>query len=268
MRIYVVDAFTDTPFSGNPAGVCLPDEAHAADAVWMQKVAAEMRHAETAFLVASDRDDADYDLRWFTPEVEVDLCGHATLASGRVLFGEGLAAGEVRFATRSGILVARELPEGRVGLDFPALPPREVPVRDGLPEMLGTAVVKTAEAGDDLLVEVASADAVRLLAPDIDALARLPYRCICVTAPSDPDGTDGVDFVSRTFGPAVGVPEDPVTGSTHCALGPYWAPRVGRTKLAGRQVSARGGVVGVEVLGERVALSGDAVLVLAGNLTR
>lgn len=263
MRIYVVDAFTDTAFSGNPAGVCLPDAEHAADAAWMQNVAAEMRHAETAFLVPSTRDDADWDLRWFTPTVEVDLCGHATLASAKVLFTEGLAGGDVRFATRSGVLVARQHPEGTIGLDFPALPPHQVPEPSGLPEILGAPVAAVAAGGDDLLVELKSADAVRGLAPDLDGLARLPYyRCIVVTAP----GEDGVDFVSRVFAPAVGIPEDPVTGSAHCMLGPYWAPRVGRTRLTARQVSARGGVVGVEVLGERVALVGDAVMVLRGEL--
>jgi predicted PhzF superfamily epimerase YddE/YHI9 len=264
MRIYVVDAFTETPFSGNPAGVCLPDAEHAADAAWMQRVAAEMRHAETAFLVPSERDDADFDLRWFTPEVEVDLCGHATLASAHVLFGEGSAVGEVRFATRSGILVARAHPEGGVALDFPAFPPGDVPTPEELPAILGAPVVRTAAGGSDLLVELESADAVRKVSPDLDAVARLPYRCVCVTAPGD---EEGVDFVSRTFGPAVGIPEDPATGSTHCVLGPYWAPRVGRTKLVGRQLSARGGVIRVEILGERVAISGHAALVLKGELT-
>lgn len=263
MRIYVVDAFTDTPFRGNPAGVCLPDAAHAADAAWMQNVAAEMRHAETAFLVPSSRDDADWDLRWFTPEVEVDLCGHATLASARVLFGEGLAGNEVRFATRSGVLVAREHAEGSIGLDFPAMPPVRIPEPAGLPEVLGAAVEQVVSGGDDLLVELASADAVRKADPDMDALGRLPYRGVILTAPGD---EDGIDFVSRFFAPQVGIPEDPVTGSAHCALGPYWAPRVGRTRVVGRQVSARGGTVTVEVKGERVALVGEAVLVLRGEL--
>lgn len=262
MRIYVVDAFTDAAFSGNPAGVCLPDAAHAADAAWMQSVAAEMRHAETAFLVPSTRDDADWDLRWFTPEVEVDLCGHATLASAHVLFTEGLAGVDVRFATRSGILSARRRPEGGIALDFPLLPPQQVPEPAGLPEILGVPVAAVAGGGGDLLVELASADAVRGVVPDLDALARLPYRCVVVTAP----GEGGTDFVSRVFAPAVGIPEDPVTGSAHCLLAPYWAPRVGRTRLTARQLSARGGVVGVEMRGERVALLGDAVLVLRGEL--
>lgn len=263
MRIYVVDAFTDRPFTGNPAGVCLPDPEHAADAAWMQSVAAEMQHAETAFLVPSGRDDADFDLRWFTPTTEVDLCGHATLASAHVLFAsEGFEGPVARFATRSGILSARRMPDG-IGLDFPAIPPRQTEAPVGLPEILGAGVVAVAAAGGDLLVEVESADVVRKLAPDLDAVARLPYRCVAVTAPGD---EPGVDFASRVFGPAVGVPEDPVTGSTHCALGPYWAPRAGRTRVVGRQVSARGGTVVVELHGERVALIGQAVSVLSGEL--
>ncbi|WP_436788112.1 PhzF family phenazine biosynthesis protein [Yinghuangia sp. YIM S10712] len=264
MRIFVVDAFTDTPFRGNPAGVCLPDEAHASDGAWMQQVAAEMRHAETAFLVPGGGGDADWTLRWFTPEVEVDLCGHATLASARVLFGEGLARGSVRFATRSGVLSAHERSGGGIGLDFPALPPRPVAEPEGLAEMLGVRVSAVAAGGGDLLVEVASADVVRGLAPDLAAVAALPYRCVVVTAAGDGGETD---FCSRVFCPAVGIPEDPVTGSAHCVLGPYWAPRVGRTRLTGYQASSRGGVVVVELHGDRVTLIGDATLVLRGELT-
>lgn len=264
MRIFVVDAFTDTPFRGNPAGVCLPEGERASDAVWMQRVAAEMRHAETAFLVpGSSGGDADWSLRWFTPEVEVDLCGHATLASACVLFGEGLARGRVRFATRSGVLTAEERPGGGIGLDFPAWPPREVEAPAGLADMLGVGVEAVAAGGSDLVVEVASAGDVRGLAPDLAALAGLPYRCVVVTAPG---GGGGADFVSRVFAPGVGIPEDPVTGSAHCVLGPYWAPRVGRTRLTGYQASPRGGVVVVETHGDRVTLVGDATLVLRGEL--
>lgn len=265
MRIFVVDAFTDTPFRGNPAGVCLPEGPRASDAAWMQRVAAEMRHSETAFLVpGAEGGDADWSLRWFTPEVEVDLCGHATLASARVLFGEGLARGSVRFATRSGVLAAHEHAGGGIALDFPALPPRPVAAPEGLEEMLGVRVAAVAAGGADVVVEVASAAEVRALAPDQAALGRLPYRCVVVTAPGD---RDGIDFVSRVFAPSAGIPEDPVTGSAHCVLGPYWAPRVGRSRLTGFQASARGGVVTVELLGDRVMLVGDAALVLRGELT-
>ncbi|UGQ10780.1 PhzF family phenazine biosynthesis protein [Yinghuangia sp. ASG 101] len=265
MRIFVVDAFSGAAFRGNPAGVCLPEGARASDASWMRAVAAEMRHSETAFLVpAAAGGGADWSLRWFTPEVEVDLCGHATLASAYVLFGAGLARGSVRFATRSGVLTAHERPGGGIALDFPALPPRPVEAPEGLGEMLGVRVAAVAEGGADLVVEVASADEVRAVVPDLAALGRLPYRCVVVTAPGD---GDGVDFVSRVFAPAAGIPEDPVTGSAHCVLGPYWAPRVGRSRLTGFQASARGGVVVVESQGDRVTLVGEATLVLRGELT-
>ncbi|WP_406289889.1 PhzF family phenazine biosynthesis protein [Embleya sp. NBC_00896] len=262
MRIHVVDAFTDRPFRGNPAGVCLPDAAHAEDVAWMQSVAAELNHSETAFAVPSRSDDTDFALRWFTPQTEVDLCGHATLAAAHVLFAQGMAASSrIRFATRSGILTA-SLDSAGVVLDFPALPPREVPIPSDLGLALGVEPVRVAAGGDDLLVEVASAAAVRAVVPDLEMIAALPYRAVIVTA----EGEGRADFVSRVFAPAVGVPEDPVTGSTHCVLGPYWAPRLDRRRMSGVQLSARGGTVGVEVLGDRVRLFGAAVTVLEGEL--
>ncbi|MDI2129737.1 PhzF family phenazine biosynthesis protein [Yinghuangia seranimata] len=263
MRAYVVDAFTDAPFAGNPAGVCLPDADHAADADWMQAVATELRHSETAFLAPSARPDADWDLRWFTPSVEVDLCGHATLASAHVLFTEGLAEREVRFWTRSGVLVATRHPDGAIGLDFPVWNPEPVEVPEGLADALGVPLLAAVVGSTDLIVEVATADEVRKLTPALGALAAFPYRLIAVTAPGD---TPGIDFVSRVFAPAAGIDEDPVTGSVHCALGPYWAPRVGRTALTGFQASERGGAVGVELRGDRVLLLGLAVTVLKGEL--
>ncbi|MFE3199572.1 PhzF family phenazine biosynthesis protein [Embleya sp. NPDC059237] len=262
MRIYVVDAFTDRPFRGNPAGVCLPDAAHADDVAWMQSVAAELGYSETAFAVPATGDAADFGLRWFTPQTEVDLCGHATLATAHVLFGQGSApASRIRFATRSGVLTA-SLDSAGVVLDFPALPPREVPIPTELGLALGVEPILVAAGGDDLLVEVASAAAVRTVAPDLAMLATLPYRAVIVTAA----GEGRVDFVSRVFAPSVGVAEDPVTGSAHCVLGPYWAPRLDRRRMTGGQLSARGGTVGVELVGDRVRLSGAAVTVLEGDL--
>lgn len=262
MRIHVVDAFTDRPFRGNPAGVCLPDAEHAEDAAWMQAVAAELGYPETAFVVSHVGDEYDYGLRWFTPQTEVDLCGHATLASAHVLFGEGFSASSrIRFATRSGLLTASLGSEGVV-LDFPALPPREVPIPAELGQALGVEPLRVAAGGDDLLVEVASVAAVRAIEPDLAVLGALPYRAVIVTA----QGEGQADFVSRVFAPSVGIPEDPVTGSAHCVLAPYWAPRLDRRRMVGAQLSARGGTVGVELTGDRVRLSGRAVTVLEGEL--
>ncbi|MFI6579817.1 PhzF family phenazine biosynthesis protein [Embleya sp. NPDC050493] len=262
MRIFVVDAFTDRPFRGNPAGVCLPDSAHVDDVAWMQSVATELRHSETAFAVPTAGVDADFALRWFTPQTEVDLCGHATLATAHVLFGQGLAStSRIRFATRSGVLTAT-LDSSGVLLDFPALPPREVPVPADLGLALGVEPIRVAAGGDDLLVEVASEAAVRAVVPDLEMIAALPYRALIVTAA----GEGRADFVSRVFAPSVGIAEDPVTGSAHCVLGPYWAPRLDRRRMNGAQLSARGGTVGVELVGDRVRLSGRAVTVLEGDL--
>ncbi|MYV96877.1 PhzF family phenazine biosynthesis isomerase [Streptomyces sp. SID3343] len=262
MRIHVVDAFTDRPFRGNPAGVCLPDAAHAEDVAWMQSVAAELNHSETAFAVPSTHGEADFALRWFTPVTEVDLCGHATLATAHVLFTQGVvAATRIRFATRSGVLTATLGSEGVV-LDFPALPPRDVPAPAELGLALGVEPVAVAAGGDDLLVEVASPAVVRAVDPDSAALGALPYRAVIVTAAGGERG----DFVSRVFAPSVGVAEDPVTGSAHCVLGPYWAPRLDRRRMTGVQLSARGGTVGVELHGDRVLLFGQAVTTLEGEL--
>jgi PhzF family phenazine biosynthesis protein len=262
MRIHVVDAFTDRPFRGNPAGVCVPDAEHADDVAWMQSVAAELNHSETAFVVPSRNGEADFALRWFTPVTEVDLCGHATLATAHVLFSRGVVtSSRIRFATRSGILTATLGSEGVV-LDFPALPPRDVPVPAELGLALGVEPVAVAAGGDDLLVEVASPAAVRAVDPDSAALATLPYRAVIVTAA----GGERADFVSRVFAPSVGIAEDPVTGSAHCVLGPYWAPRLDRRRMTGVQLSARGGTVGVELHGDRVLLSGQAVVTLDGEL--
>ncbi len=257
MRVFVVDAFTDAAFSGNPAGVVLLDAP--ADARWMQQVAAEMNHAETAFVVLGST--GEFPLRWFTPAVEVDLCGHATLATAAVLSHVGLPA-PFRFETRSGVLSATGRENG-ITLDFPAKPVTSRTAPDGLADALKADPIGVYGNGMDLLVELPTADAVRGLRPDIPALAEVECRGVIATAA---DVNSDHDFVSRFFAPRVGVDEDPVTGSAHCALAPFWSARFGRDDLTGIQLSARGGRVRVRVAGERVELSGSAVVVLAGEL--
>jgi PhzF family phenazine biosynthesis protein len=259
-RIVQVDAFTDRPFHGNPAAVCLLDAPR--DAAWMQAVAGEMNLAETAFLWP---ENGAFRLRWFTPAVEVDLCGHATLASAHVLWQEGHLApdAEARFDTRSGRLTARRAGDW-IEMDFPAEPADPDPAPPGLLDALGVTAVWT---GHRLrlgyrLVEVADEAAVRRAAPDIRALARAA-RGVIVTARAS---SGEADFVSRFFAPAMGVDEDPVTGSAHCVLAPYWAGQLGRTELTGYQASARGGVVRVRAAGDRVILGGQAVTVMRGEL--
>ncbi|WP_026876499.1 PhzF family phenazine biosynthesis protein [Jiangella gansuensis] len=271
MRILVVDAFTDRPFGGNPAGVCLLDR-QVTDA-WMQSVAAEMRHSETAFVEPVEGDEAaratpavDYRLRWFTPATEVDLCGHATLATAHVLFERG-EAGPIRFSTRSGVLTVRRDDGGEVGMDFPALPPDEVPVPDGLAAALGAPPVRAGRSRFDLLVELADEATVRNLAPDPAAMAAVDARGFIVTARADVGAP--YDFVSRFFAPREGIPEDPVTGSAHCVLAPYWAAALGTrdgATLTGAQLSERGGTVRATVRGDRVELAGRARTVLEGLL--
>ena len=260
-RFFQVDAFTREPFSGNPAGVCLLEEPHAKD--WMQRVAAEMNLSETAFVML--RSDGDYDLRWFTPAVEVDLCGHATLATAHILRQTGaLSDGETaRFHSKSGLLTARAA-GSRIELDFPATPPVESEVPEGLLEALGIeSAVWVGRPRFDYLVEVGSDRAVRELAPAFSELHGLGVRGVIVTARSaDP----AFDFVSRFFAPGSGIDEDPVTGSAHCALAPYWAAKLGRISLTGYQASARGGIVEMTLAEDRVRLRGNAVTVLEGTL--
>ena len=257
--LHLIDAFTERPFAGNPAAVCLLSEAKP-DA-WLQQVANEMNQAETAFLRALPD---GFELRWFTPTVEVDLCGHATLASAHFLWEEGHLAREAvaRFTTRSGVLTA-ELRDHAITLDFPATPPRPCPDPPGLLEALGCGAAEVLQSAFDYFVVLEHAATLRGLTPDLRALNAIPARGVIVTAPSD---TAGADFLSRFFAPQVGVDEDPVTGSAHCALAPYWALRLGRNRLVGWQLSARGGVVGVEVAGDRVRLSGRAATVVRGRL--
>lgn len=259
MKIYQVDAFTDKPFTGNPAGVCvLPGPK---DDAWMQNVAAEMNLSETAFL----REQADgFRLRWFTPAVEVELCGHATLAAAHILWETGrLARHEpARFQTLSGLLTAEFRGDG-IELDFPATPDEPAEAPDGLGEILGAKVVNFRSSRFDHLVELESEAVVRSLRPDFTRLKSLPVRGIMVTSRA---ASPGFDFVSRFFGPAVGIDEDPVTGSAHCCLGPYWSKRLGKTEMRAYQASRRGGVVAVTVVGDRVRLRGQAVTVMAAEL--
>jgi len=278
--IVQVDAFTDRAFSGNPAAVCvLPGPR---DEAWMQAVAREMNLSETAFL----HPEADgYRLRWFTPSVEVDLCGHATLASAHVLWEDGhLAPGDIaRFHTRSGTLTARRDGDW-IELEFPALPPSPIDPPPGLDRALGVEPRYVGRSRFDLLVELDDEAALRSLEPDLGLLRRIDARGVIVTARAG-GGTaraDGVaahaegaaahakgrefDFVSRFFAPRVGVDEDPVTGSAHCVLGPYWQKRLGRDEFLAYQASPRGGVVRVVVDGPRVRLAGRAVTVLRGQL--
>jgi len=260
VRLLQIDAFTAEPFRGNPAAVCFLDRER--DDAWMGNVAAEMNLSETAFLLP--RGDG-WSLRWFTPAAEVKLCGHATLASAHALWQEGvLAAGEVaRFHTLSGVLTASR--DGDlIELDFPATPPEETAAPDGLFDALGVVSARhVARNQFDYLVELASEDEVRALRPNFAALRPLPVRGTIVTSRAE---SDGFDFVSRFFAPAFGVDEDPVTGSAHCALTPYWSRILGKDEMRAWQASARGGALRVRLAGERVKLAGHAVTVMRGEL--
>lgn len=257
--IYQVDSFTNRPFAGNPAGVCIL--AQPREDAWMQNVAREMNLSETAFLL---QQEDGYNLRWFTPAVEVDLCGHATLASAHILWetGELQPDQQARFFTRSGLLTADRRGEW-IEMDFPAKPEVPADAPDGLLEALGVPAKYIGRSQFDLLVELDSADVVRAVKPNFGLLERVPVRGVIVTSRAD---GDDYDFVSRFFAPAVGVNEDPVTGSAHCCLSPFWSKRLGRNELVGYQASARGGVVRVRLEGDRVRIGGQAVTVLKGEL--
>jgi len=259
-RIFVVDAFTDRAFGGNPAAVCILDEPR--DDGWRRDVAREMNLSETAFL--EKRADGSYTLRWFTPAVEVDLCGHATLASAHILWETGeMAAGETaRFHTRSGVLSAVKRGDW-IEMDFPAEPEKPAEAPPELLEALGVTPVYTGRNRFDYLVEVGDELIVRELVPDMTRLKKVDMRGVIVTSRSR---SAGFDFVSRFFAPAVGVDEDPVTGSAHCCLGPYWGAKLGKTSLSALQVSARGGILRVGLKGDRVLIGGQAVTVLRAEL--
>ena len=259
VRMFKVDSFTDRPFAGNPAGVCLLPEAR--EAGWMQAVAREMNLSETAFLV---RSGGGFDLRWFTPVAEVSLCGHATLASAHVLWEEGVLAGgePARFATKSGPLTA-ERREGRIEMDFPAKLEQPAEPPENLLRALGCEARYVGRNQFDYLVLLDDEAAVRAVAPDFAKLRTVEVRGVIVTArSSDP----AFDFVSRFFAPKVGVDEDPVTGSAHCALAPFWGARLGKTEMRAWQASARGGEMTVRTAGDRVFLGGRAVTILRGEL--
>ncbi len=280
MNIYQVDAFTQEKFKGNPAAVCLLPDGFKAEEQWMQNLAAEMNLSETAFVqksvtsVTTEKSIKkggdgyqQYQLRWFTPKTEVDLCGHATLATAHILWQEGLLEADQKavFETRSGQLDV-SLNGSLMTMNFPIDKVSECKEPVGLEMALGYPVLGTYQTAQDLLVEVADEKTVRQLAPSFQQLSLLPVRCIIVTARGNE-----ADFVSRVFGPAVGINEDPVTGSTHCSLAPFWAERLStsnkpKTKMKALQLSQRGGALEIELLDKRVAISGQAVTVFKGEL--
>ncbi len=258
-RIFQVDAFTDKPFAGNPAAVCILSKPR--DDAWMQSVAQEMNLSETAFLY---QQSDGFSLRWFTPTVEVSICGHATLASAHVLWETGLLSPkeQARFHTRSGLLTATRS-DGGIEMDFPASPERPAEAPPGLTEALGVTPEYVGRNEFDYLLQVDSEETVRELAPDFGLLSNVHTRGVMVTAQAD---SAEYDFVSRFFAPGSGIDEDPVTGSAHCCLGPFWEGRLGKSEFIAYQVSQRGGIVRVRVAGERVYLGGNAVTVLRGKL--
>lgn len=254
-----IDAFTDRPYAGNPAAVCLLRRA--ADEAWMQAVAAEMNLSETAFVVP---EQGHYGLRWFTPTVEVELCGHATLAAAHALWTEGIAGVDttIGFRTRSGELTARR-DGGRITIDLPVDPPTETEPPGELVPFLDVLASRIARGrSGNWLVEVATASEVRRARPDLAGLGRAGHAVV-LTAPGD---ERGVDLVSRYFAPSYGIDEDPVTGAAHCLLAPWWSPRAGKEELVARQLSARGGTLWLRLTGDRVAVTGHAVTVLRGEL--
>jgi PhzF family phenazine biosynthesis protein len=259
LHIVQVDAFTATPFAGNPAAVCVLPEPR--EDQWMQQVAREMNLSETAFLL---RRPDGFALRWFTPAIEVELCGHATLASAHVLWEDGHLAPQqtAHFHTRSGLLTAERSGDW-IELNFPAVPAEETSPPAGLAQALGITPIYVGKNRTGLLVQVATEDQVRTMQPDFSALKKLPARGVMVTSRST---QPQFDFVSRYFAPQAGIDEDPVTGSAHCCLGPFWAQHLHKEQLIAYQASARGGVVRVRVAGERVHLGGQAVTVLRGEL--
>ncbi|MFA7297304.1 MAG: PhzF family phenazine biosynthesis protein [Dehalococcoidia bacterium] len=259
-RLYHVDAFTAVPFAGNPAGVVVLEAA--APEPWMQAVAAELGHSETAFVVASVDGCS---IRWFSPTVEVALCGHATLAAAHVLWDERLldAAQPIAFASMSGTLTCGLTPDGAVRMDFPIDVPQACEPPAGLVEALGVPVLAVARGRFDYLVRVADETTVQGVRPDLERLAGVETRGVCVTAAAD---ADDLDFVSRFFAPRIGIAEDPVTGSAHCMLAPYWASLLDRDELRAAQQSARGGELRVRVRGDRVELLGHAVTITRGSI--
>src|SRR5712691_7227719 len=260
MRLLQIDAFTEKPFRGNPAAVCLLDGAR--DDAWMQSLAAEMNLSETAYLA---RQDDGWSLRWFTPAIEVDLCGHATLASAHALWEEKLLTPTetARFHTRSGLLTAKRTGEW-IELDFPATREQKSDPPAALLEALGvTSPQYVGRNKFDYIIEVGSEEEVRKLKPDHSMLRQIPVRGVIVTSRAS---NGDYDFVSRFFAPGSGIDEDPVTGSAHCCLTPYWSERMKKNELTAYQASSRGGTLRVRLDGDRVKLDGSAVTVLRGEL--
>jgi len=264
--LFQVDAFTNRPFAGNPAAVCILRQPE--NVAWMQAVASEMNLSETAFVVPQ-KDATSFDIRWFTPATEVDLCGHATLASAHILWEAGMLPAEqpARFNTKCGLLVCRgkgNWPDPKwIVMDFPATPENSVPIPPGLQEALGISPKYVGASQFDYLVELDSEETVRNLKPNFALLKALEVRGVIVTARSS---APEFDFVSRFFAPGVGINEDPVTGSAHCCLAPFWGQRLKKVTMKAYQASARGGVVMVELLAKRVLISGQATTVLKGTL--
>jgi PhzF family phenazine biosynthesis protein len=260
LTIFQVDAFTSIPFAGNPAAVCVLSESP--EDSWMQKVAREMNLSETAFLV---KQSDGFSLRWFTPTVEVDLCGHATLASAHVLWTEGHLPleQEARFHTRSGLLTAiRE--DDWIIMNFPADRSKDAKIRPELIKALNAPICEVYEGAIGYIVEVDSEAVVRAVQPNVEILKSLPAKGLVVTSAANTDTE--YDFVSRFFAPALGILEDPVTGSAHCALAPFWRDRLNKTEFLAYQASARGGILKVRCNGDRVVLGGQAVTVMKSEL--
>lgn len=256
--MYLVDAFIDQPFSGNPAGVCILDTEQPTS--WMQKVALEMNQSETAFVWPQA--DGSYGLRWFTPQVEVDLCGHATLAAAHALWQEtGESGSLIQFHTRSGGLSAQRKGD-EIQLDFPADQPQARELPPELLQFLGKPPVWFGGGRDDVLLILETAADVEYFVPDLNLISAITTRGLIISAPGDAES--GLDMVSRFFAPKVGIAEDPVTGSAHCLLAVYWSDRLQKTQLRARQASARGGLLSLELKAERVLLSGKAKSMLKG----
>ncbi|WP_028553137.1 PhzF family phenazine biosynthesis protein [Paenibacillus sp. UNC451MF] len=262
ISIYTVDAFTSTPFTGNPAAVCILQEFPSDDA-WLKKIAAEMNLSETAFLCPMEG-VGNYQLRWFTPESEVDLCGHATLASAKVLWESGVAyrIEQLRFHTKSGLLTAKRV-DGGIELNFPAERVAPAAIPPFLEEAIGFKPEAVYSNRMDMLIEAENEQTLRDLKPDFHLLKDLPARGLIVTCRSD---NPNYDFVSRCFYPALGINEDPVTGSAHCALAPYWQEKLDKKQLTAMQLSARTGELKLRVTENRVLMQGQAVIVVKGLL--
>jgi PhzF family phenazine biosynthesis protein len=259
VRLFQVDAFTSDPFAGNPAAVCLLPAPR--DEAWMQDVAREMNLSETAFVCGREN---GFTLRWFSPVTEVDLCGHATLASAHTLWEAGLLSPDerARFHTRSGLLTA-ELVGDAIELDFPALPEEPATAPGELIAALGVKPKYVGKFGARYLIEVGSEEEIRAIKPDFPSLKELPERGVAVTSIA---ASSEYDIVSRYFAPWVGIDEDPVTGSVHCCLGPFWSKRLGKREMNAYQASERGGLIGIGIKGDRVGLKGNAVTVFSGEL--